>query len=648
MKPDYAEAHAKLGNVLMDLEQHDEAIASYLRALELEPEYAEAHHNLGVALKVLERRQEAIAHYRRALELEPDYVDAHYNLANALQDIERHEEAIASYRRTLQINPDHAGALNNLGNSLQYLNRHDEAIASYRRALEIEPDFVEACYNLGNVFQDLNRHEEAVVCYRRALQINPVHAGALNNLGNVLKYLERYEEAITCYRRVVEIKPDHAGTHNNLGNALQDIGRHEDAIASFQRALELDPDHGNALSMLAVEKRRVCDWVDNSDLERRLRHSLKTGSQAIDPFVLLAFADDPFELLQCARKYCAEKTGSITAFDPAEARDKDGRIRLAYLSADFHEHATTRLMAELFRLHDRNKFELHAISFGPKQKSVMRTRLENAFDYWHEVQAMSDREAACLIRETGIEIAVDLKGYTKASRPGILAYKPAPIQVNYLGHPGTMGADFMDYILVDSVIVPADQQASFTEQLVHLPNSYQVNATTRAIAEQIPSRAECGLPETGFVFCCFNNTWKITPTVFDLWCRLLKKVPDSVFWLFGDNQLAEENLRREAAQRGVSPERLTFASRKPQSEHLARYRQADLFLDTLPCNAHTTASDALWAGLPLITCTGRSFHARVAGSPLQAVGLPELVTTDLSDYEALALKLAHERELLAN
>lgn len=322
------------------------------------------------------------------------------------------------------------------------------------------------------------------------------------------------------------------------------------------------------------------------------------------------------------------------------------KIRIAYLSADYYQHATAYLMAELFKRHDRSRFELFAISFGSENTSPMGQRLVKAFDRFIDVNQMSDLEVARQLRSMEIDIAVDLKGYTKNNRKQILAYRPAPIQVNYLGYPSTMGADFIDYILVDPFIVPPDQQPHFTEKLVHLPECYQVNDSKRIIANRTPLRQECGLPEQGFVFCCFNNSYKITPTFFDIWMRLLKAVPGSVLWLLSKNKLMEENLRREAQARGVNPERLVFSPQQKLPEHLARHRLADLFLDTLPCNAHTTASDALWAGLPVLTCAGKSFAARVAGSLLHAINLPELVTYNLEDYEGLALKLATQPDLL--
>jgi predicted O-linked N-acetylglucosamine transferase (SPINDLY family) len=330
----------------------------------------------------------------------------------------------------------------------------------------------------------------------------------------------------------------------------------------------------------------------------------------------------------------------------ARAADHGGRIRLAYLSADFRHHATAYLVAELFELHDRDRFEVIGISFGADDRSEVRARLVRAFDRFHDVSSTSDREVASLMQELEVDIAVDLKGHTEGARLPILAARPAPLQVSYLGYPSTMGADFIDYVVADQVVLPLDQQPFYPEKIVHLPECYQVNDSKRRIASRIPARRELGLPEDAFVFCCFNNNWKINAAMFDIWMRLLRAVDGSVLWLFRSNDLATANLRAEAKARGIDPARLVFAPFLDLPDHLARLKRADLFLDTLPCNAHTTASDSLWAGLPVLTCVGHTFAGRVAASLLNCVGLPELVTNDLDEYEALALRLARDPPLL--
>ncbi len=616
--------------------------------LKVAPRNFNALHLSGQAEFELRNFEKAVEFFEYAIDIRGDLPRVHYRLGIALKNLERYDEATNSFRRAVALKPNYSEAHNNLGNTLLELTQHDKAIKSFRRALKLKPNYPEAHNNLGNTLLKLKQHDKAIKSFRRALELKPNFPEAHNNLGIALLELKQHDKAIKSFRRALELKPNYPEAHNNLGIALLRINQHGEAIKKFRRALELKPSYGEARSQLASEEIIICDWTRYAQTSAMVRGSVNTNQEAISPFVFLAFSDNPAEQLECARRYGLEKTGAIRPLEPISLRPSDRRIRIAYLSADLREHATAYLMSELFELHDRDKFEPHAVSFGTEKEDGMRARLKRAFEHWHNVREKSDHEIARLIRNQGIEIAVDLKGYTKDARPGILAHRPAPIQVNYLGYPGTMGVTFIDYILADDFVAGADQQDFFTEKLVQLPNSYQSNDAKRAIATETPSRSACGLPDKGFVFCCFNNNWKITPTLFDIWMKLLSELNDSVLWLLEDNKWAKKNLRREALQRGVDPERIVFAPRLPLAQHLARQRLADLFVDTLPCNAHTTASDALWAGLPVLTCAGQSFHARVAGSLLRAASLPELVTTNLKDYQALATKLAREPALLAS
>jgi predicted O-linked N-acetylglucosamine transferase (SPINDLY family) len=363
-------------------------------------------------------------------------------------------------------------------------------------------------------------------------------------------------------------------------------------------------------------------------------------------FHLLGLIDRPDLHLIAAQTYAASECPSDTSLGPIAHRPFDGKIRIGYYSADFHNHATAFLMAELFELHDKSKFEFYAFSFGPNINDDMRKRLSLSFHQFIDVTNTSDRDVAILSRQIGIDIAVDLKGYTQDSRANIFAKRCAPIQVSYLGYPGTMGVDYMDYIIADKVVIPEANQHFFTEKVVYLPNSYQVNDSKRVISDRVFSRNEVGIPENSFVFCCFNNNYKILPATFDIWMRILQSVPNSVLWLLDDNPTATSNLFKEAESRGVAGDRLIFAKRIRLDEHLARHRLADLFLDTLPYNAHTTTSDALWAGLPVLTCTGQSFASRVAASLLEAIGLPEMITHHAHDYEQKAIEIARNLPLL--
>ena len=538
------------------------------------------------------------------------------------------------------------GAAYRLGHCYLALNELGKAEEALRRETAAHPDYANAHTTLGVVLVNQGRREEALAAFLAALAIEPRHAEANTNAGNVLAELGRREEAITYLRRAVEANPGLVDVQLNLGLVAHELERHEEAAAAFARVADLDPRMPYALSNLVRSMVACCQWAEAAPRIAALRAQVREGAVPASPFVLLTVPSVPEEQRRCAELHARHTVGAVPAAPRHKARARRGSIRLAYLSADFHEHATAVLAARLFELHDRASFEVIGISYGADDGSPMRRRLVKAFDRFADMAGKSDGEVVRLLRELEVDIAVDLKGYTGGARVKVLAQRPAPLQVSYLGFPGTMGADFIDYIIADRVLIPPGDERFYTEAVVTLPDSYQVNDVTRPIARRVPTRAEAGLPPEAFVFCSFNKSYKITNEVFAIWMRLLAAVPGAVFWLFDTNADARRNLERAAAARGIDPARLIFAANLPHAEHLARHRLADLFLDTLPCNAHTTASDALWAGLPVLTCPETTFAGRVAASLLGAVGLPELVAPNLREYEALALALARDRPRL--
>jgi protein O-GlcNAc transferase len=590
----------------------DEAEAVYRRVLASQPAHFGALHFTGLIHYQRGALAEAVEWIGRALAVNPASPEAHSNLGLALLDLKRPEEALASHERSLKLKPDLPDTLNNRGNALQALNRPAEALADYDRALQLRPDYVLAHNNRGNALRALGRLEEAVAAFDRALQFAPDFDAALNNRGRALRDLKRFDAAATSFARLVAVAP------------------HQPYAAG----------------MLLDTRLNFCDWTDYEVTSAAIVAAVERGERIDAPFSFLCHALSPMAQLRCAQTFVTYECPPVPAplLRPGMRRE---RIRLAYLSADFHNHATAYLVAELFECHDRARFEIIALSYGPDDDSLMRARLKKGVDRFVDMREMSDRQAAELMRDEGVDIAIDLKGFTANNRAGILAHRGAPLQVNYLGFPGTMGAPFVDYIIADRHIVPPRLEAAYSEKVVRLPGSYQVNDRKRRIAETSPGRVEAGLPAEGFVFCSFNNTYKIRPAMFDVWMRLLRQVGGSVLWLLQDNAAAADNLRRHAEARGISADRLVFAPRLDLDAHLARHRLADLFLDTFPVNAHTTASDALWVGLPLVTLSGETFVSRVAASLLAAVGLPELITDSLADYETLALKLATTPALLA-
>jgi protein O-GlcNAc transferase len=625
----------------------EEALEFLVQALTAAPNVAVIHSNYANALKDLGRLDDAVASYRRALALDPGFADARYNLARALKESRAFAEAARCFEEALAGEPHSVALLNELGLTLQEQDRLEEAVQRFRQAAALAPDRAALHHNLGNALYRHGDFAAAEPSLRRALDLQPDLVESLVALGNVLKALNRPDAAIEMYARAEAAAPNHAQAAYNRGCVLQGLKRHDEAAAAFGRALALDTDHSAAFNERLTARLLGCDWSGYDADLATLRLRIAQGTAPVAPFATLALPLSPAEQLVCARHFVAATWPPIEppCFRPrAAGRD---RLRIAYLSADFHRHATAFLMAELFERHDRSAFEVFGASFGPDDSSAMRARLVRGFDRFLDLRAESDAVIAAMLADLGIDIAIDLKGHTKDSRFGIFARRPAPLQVSYLGYPGTTGAPYIDYVIADPIVLPFDQQPFWTEQIIQLPGCYQVNDGQRRIAAPAPGRAECGLPERGFVFCCFNNSYKIAPPVFELWMRLLRQIPASVLWLYRDNADAEERLRAAAGALGVDPARLIFAGPLPLEEHLARHRHAGLFLDTLPYNAHTTASDALRAGLPLVTCRGATFAGRVAASLLAALGLEELVTETLADYEALALRLAREPVLLA-
>jgi protein O-GlcNAc transferase len=619
----------------------DEAETMFRRAVELAPNSAEARYNLGFILQEQGKLDAAIEVYRRALTLRPDMPQAYTNLGVALQQQGKLDEAVAALRQAIACNPQHADAYFNLGAVLRLQGDVDEAAAAYRRVIALDASHVAARNNLALILSEAGELGAADALARRAVGERPDYAEGHNNLGAILLDQGRAPEALDALRRALTLKPDYPEAHLNMGNALRELGNLADAIGAYRRAIELRPTYAEALAQLVYHCARACDWADAGAAEEKLLFAVRQGTARIPPFMLMATLATAADQLLCARKWVEHFAVPERQVIAHRAAPRTGRLRIGYLSSDFHAHATAYLIAELIERHDRDRFEIHAYSYGPDRGGDMRARLVSAFDRFTDVDALSHREAATRIRQDDIDILVDLKGHTHRARPKILAFRPAPVQVNYLGFPGTMGAPFIDYIIADAFIVPRDRESLFAEKLADLPDCYQPNDTRREIAA-IASRAQCGLPEHGFVFCVFNNSFKITAPYFAIWLRLLRQVPGSVLWILESNPLMRRNLGAAAAAAGIDPTRLVFAPILPHRDHLARHRHADLFLDTLPCNAHTTASDALWAGLPVVTCAGETFAGRVAGSIVRAAGLPELVTTSPPDYEALALALARD------
>ena len=657
-QPAHAEARYKRANALNALGKSDAALAGYEDAIALDPAYANAYCNRGSMLERLGRWDEALASYDRALALnEGDYL-AHYNRASVLRHRLRFEEALADYDRAIALKHDYLEAHLNRAHLLQELGRHEAAVAGYERALAIWPQLPEAFDRRGVSLANLHRLPQALASYDRAIALKPTYAEAYVNRGTLLQEMLLLEEAVASYDTAIQLNPESADAHRNRGSALLKLKRHAAAIDSYDRALALKPNLANLLGACRHARMQVCDWKGfDADLVR-IRVALQAEQAVCVPLPVLALFDEPQLHNLAARAWVRHACPPDNALGPILPRPRYGRIRIGYFSADFRSHPVSLLTAGMFETHDRARFEITAFAFGPvAPDDPVRARLERAFEHFIDVDARSDVQVALLARELGIDVAVDLGGFTENARTRIFALRAAAVQIGYLGYPGTSGAPYMDYLVADRTLIPAGSEQHYSEKIIYLPDSYQANDAKREITERRFTRAELGLPSSGFVFCCFNRYFKLTPGTFDSWMRILGRLDGSVLWLAAADPLVVSNLRAAAAQRGIDPGRLIFARRVPSvADHLARQRTADLFLDTWPFNAHTTASDALTAGLPVLTCAGQTLAGRVAASLLTAVGLPELITTTTQQYEALAVQLATQpreldalrRKLLAN
>ncbi|MDD3030374.1 MAG: tetratricopeptide repeat protein [Alphaproteobacteria bacterium] len=601
----------------------------------------EAFSNLGLALAAERRFDEALDAYKKAIALRPKAADNYNHMAVSLMEKGDLEEAVSCGRKAVALDPKLFLAHYNLGVALQRQGKPADAVNAFQEALSHFPNFPEAYCNLGLALAAQGKREDAVEAYKKAVALRPDFPEAYNNMGQPLNELGRFEEAAEAYRQAIARRPDYPEASINLAHTLRRNGRINDAINACRKALTTSPQNTKARVELVSLLRQTCAWHDSAADTRLLLSMI----QDVEPFLLLSAPSSLAEQFFCARHWASQFT-SQTPFSHDRSRSPS-RLRIGYLSCDFHLHATSFLMAGLFEEHDRDRFEIFGYGYDRDDGSDIRKRVINGFDHFTDFSKVPSRHAARRIYEDKIDILVDLKGYTNGTRTDILTDRPAPIQVNYLGYPGTMGADFMDYILADAYTAPMTHQPFYTEKIVHLPHSYQPNDAKRTIAPLLQSRNDCGLPDEGFVFCCFNASFKLSPEFFAVWMRLLKAVPGSVLWLMAMQPEIEKSLREEAEKHGVAPSRLVFARAIPLQHHLARHNYADLFLDTLPYGAHTTASDALWAGLPVLTCLGDTFAGRVGASLLHAVGLPELIASSLEDYEAMALDLAQHPDKLA-
>ena len=578
--------------------------------------------------------------------IKPNFADAYNNIGICLEKLNDLDGAIKNYNLAISNKPNFAEAHNNIGVVFQKLRNFDQAILQYKKAITYKNLYLDAYINLANLFKETKQFEEAIKNYDLAINLNPKLAEVYNNKGNALKEIRKFEEAIKNYDLAINLNPNFAEAYFNTATALQDIKNFEKAVLYFEKALLLDKEIPFCKGYLLHAKMLCCNWSGLNELYKEIYNDVEKNRYSATPFGYQAICDDESNLQKCAQLYSSKRFPEIKNNLFSKKVSKNKKIKIGYLCGEFREQATSILMTEVWEKHNKEDFEIIAFDSGWDDKSLRRNRIINAFDKFIDISKVSDLDAAKIIYKEQIDILINLNGFFGTGRPVVFSYRPAGIQINYLGFPGTIGSKYIDYILCDQTVVPPESKKFYNEKIIYLPDSYQANDTKRNISDKKFLREELSLPKESFVFCCFNNNYKITPNMFDVWARLLKKIDNSVLWLIDGNSEATENLKKEAKIRNIDVSRLIFAKRMKLEDHLARHKNADLFLDTLPYNAHTTASDSLWAGLPVLTCLGKAFPGRVAASLLKSLNLPELITYSENEYISKAEELALNPEKL--
>lgn len=627
-----------LGMALIQMGKAGDAVPKLRTAVRLNPSSAAALSNLAVAYQSLNQMDDAIAIFDKIIALKPELHDPHARKAALYYGMGKFEEAAKSFQTALEMQPS-APMYNDYGVTLRELERLDDALAALDRAVEFDPKQVMALINRGNVLRDLKRPQEAIESYDKALAVDPHQKEALANKARATEEAfgtDGLQEAAALRAAAQEAAEKEA--------SKKDVRYVEDALLKYAHAFVKAGGANILPDARLYALMQMSDWSEFDTLDQFLR-DVRARKTITSPFTLIGLPTSPEDQMLCAQHYAESLYPPRNSLWTGERYEHD-KIRIAYLSSDFHNHATAFLMAGMFEHHDKSKFHVTGLSAGIDDNSAIRERLKKAFDVFVDVREMSDEEVSKWVRKNEIDILIDLKGYTRDNRFGILSRRCAPVQITYIGYPGTLGSPCVDYAIADEHVVPPSVLEYFTEKVIFMPDTYQVNDKYRKMSDTVPTRTELGLPEDKFVFCSFNQTYKMTPDMFDVWMRILKRVPDSVLWMYSISPAAIRNLTAEAEKRGVDGKRLIFAGFAVQADHLARIARADLCLDNIPCNGHTTTSDALWAGLPVLTCPGPTFAGRVASSLLSAIDMPELIRPTLADYEEEAVRLATQPDVL--
>ncbi len=578
---------------------------------------------------------------QQILKGEPRNFDVLHLLGVTSYQTNKFEKSIEYFEKAIKINSNNAEIYNNLGIVLKKINKKNEAIEKLNHAIMIRNNYFEAYNNRANIYIELNELDKALIDLNKVIELKPELVQAYNNRGNVKSQLKKFNEALIDYEKAIQLKPNFAEAHNNKGIVLNENYKFKEAIESYTKAIEINPNINFLLGSLIFSKLNICDWEQYTENINLINNKISNNYPASTPWSFLHFSSSPDLQKKIAEIFIKIKYPHLNVSNSIMKKNKNKKIRLGYYSADFRNHATSYLIANLFEEHDKEKFEIFAFSFGPSNEDKMKNRIKKSVDKYYDVRLKNDNEIALLSNQLEIDIAIDLMGFTEHNRFGIFLKKCAPIQVNYLGYAGTLGCKNIDYLIADQILIPKESQKFYTEKIIYMPDTYQVNDAKKIISNKKFTKVEMNLPKDSFVLCCFNKNYKITPNVFNIWINLLKNINNSVLWLIKDNTQSQENLKKEISNKGIDPNRIIFAERLPMEEHIARQKLADLFIDTFPYTAHTTCSDALRVGLPVITQAGNTFASRVAASLLNAVDLNELITNNDNEYKSKIIELAN-------
>jgi predicted O-linked N-acetylglucosamine transferase (SPINDLY family) len=639
LNPLHKESFYNKGLLLFNLNKYEQSIKCFNGAILIDVNYEEAFISKSAALTKMMQHSEAIEVLREFISTNKKAYTAWFNLGTIYLTQKQYENSINSLKNAIVINPLFEEAYLNLGNAYRFNGNYFDSLKAYDSAIDINGNYLDAWINKGVLFQEFMFNKDALFCYEKAINLNHKSVAAWLNKGNTFHNLKRYVDAINCYEHALKIDNSIPEIYFSIGKTLIQMGEYQESLFFFEKLIEIKPDLPYGYGEIINAKTKICHWTFLDQNINDCLRELSEGNDACQPFYMVAINDDLAIQKKCAELYVNKNFPPIKSINNIKRKINLSKIKLAYYSADFHNHATAHLITGLFEHHNKEKFEIYAFSFGPITNDLEQNRIKDSFDFFYTLGDKSDFEIIELSRQIGIDIAIDLKGFTTDSRTRIFSNRVAPIQVNFLGYPGTMGANYIDYLIADEYVVPIDCQQLYTEKIIYLPDCYQVNDSLRQHINIPQSREEFGLPKNAFVYCCFNNNYKITPNIFQVWMNILRSVENSVLWLLEDNNFVAENLKNTAIELGIDPKRIIFAKRTSLELHIARHSFADLFLDTFPCNAHTTASDALRAGLPLITISGHTFSSRVAGSLLKTVGLTELILRNYDDYQSTAVEL---------